>query len=162
MDIVYSKKRRSICFEDAVDALISLGVTDLRLSVLLYSILKNDFQCRSIVNNKWYYKYNKDKWHIDSENVKLRSAITEELCPRLVEEIHEYTQILNCLKSNTKDFKHVRNKMDKIAKMLIWLEEDKNKNKVILASRDIFYKQIHPLFKKSRLNPIYFISKKNN
>jgi hypothetical protein len=162
MDIVYSKKRKSICFEDAVSTLLCLGVTDLRLSVLLYSILKTDFQCRSVITNKWYYKCNKGKWHYDTENIKLRSAITEELCPRLVEEIHEYTQILNYIRKNTKDFDVVRKKMDKIAKMLIWLEEDKNKNKVIRASRDIFYKQMHPLFKKSRLNPIYCLTKNNN
>ena len=126
----YKKLSPEDCFEEINN------FTDTRLSIFMYSLLKKRFKCDDIYNNIWYYKSDIDNtWKLDKYNHRLRIAIIDVMHSYLIEKIHKILKIMQVTSENPNSSKEYTNAL----KLLVWLEQDENKERLIKASRDIFY-----------------------
>jgi len=126
----YKKLSPEDCFDEISN------FTDTRLSIFMYSLLKGRFKCDDIYNNIWYYKSDIDNtWKLDKYNHRLRIAIIDIVHSYLIAKIHKFLKIMQVKQEKIDTSKEYTNAI----KLLVWLETDENKEKLIKASRDIFY-----------------------
>jgi len=126
--------------EKALDELTN-HYTETNMTTYVYSLLKNNFKCKDINNNIWFFKDKHNEWCFDKDNLQFRIALHDIVCYDLLQNIHTNTAYMQTMEACDNRYKQIKNKTSRAADIMVSIDKEKCKNDIIKFCRDMFYKE---------------------
>ena len=110
--------------------------TEFDLASVLFHMYKHQYVCASIKNNVWY-EYKNNRWHeIDSGN-SLRLQISKDMHAEYLKVLNRRRRELDHMEAA--EANDMRNKIKKLAEIMLLLKKTNWKNNVMREARELFY-----------------------
>lgn len=126
--------------EEALEKLIDHD-SETNMSTYIYSLLKNNFKCKDINNNIWFFKDKHNEWSWDKDNLQFRIALHDVVYKDLLQYIHTNTACMQTMEECDNRYERMRKKTSRAADITTGLDKERFKNETIKFCRDIFYEE---------------------
>jgi hypothetical protein len=126
--------------KEALESLLS-HYTETTMTTYVYSLLKNNFKCRDINNNMWFFKDKHNEWSWDKDNRQFRIALHDIVQAELLKNIHINTNSMQTMEETDGAYENMRDQTSRLADIMCGLDKEKFKNEIIKFCRDMFYKE---------------------
>ena len=131
---------KEISQEEALEEVLN-HYNETNMYTYVYSLLKNNFKCKDIKNNMWFFKDKDNEWSWDKDNRQVRIALRDVVQAELMKNIHTNTAYMQTMEATDNEYETLRNKTTRLAYIATVLDKEKNKNDIIKYCRDIFYEE---------------------